>query len=159
MIKNLLLLVITTLSSARSEFALAAAHKNSSPAKLASVSIGDGYLESSATTTRKIGMYFQLELYRSAQFNQPILNKISSFDAKLRQCYTQSLRDNASLRGTIVFKILISERSGNMQQVRRSGGTLTGGEVSECLVRELKQIPLQVKRNMAGELKVTFEVS
>lgn len=126
---------------------------------LPNVTLDDGYLERSAVTTRKIGMYFQLELYRAKQLNQPILEKITVFDAKLRQCYTQSLRESASLRGTIVFRLLISERTGFVQQIRRHGGSIVHDGLTDCLVREIKQIPLQVEKNLIGELKVTLDVS
>lgn len=118
----------------------------------------DGALHSVTTTRRQIGMFLYLDLFRHNRYSRDVLNVLSNFDAKLRTCYIRALSANPSLRGTIVYNVLISERTGTMRQVKRSGGSLTSQSINECLVNELIQIPVQTKRNMLGELKFVFYV-
>ena len=115
-------------------------------------------LRAAVSFTRQIAMFYKLDLFKHNGFNKDVMGAISAFDQNLRSCYTNALNGNAQLRGNVVFKILVSQNTGTMRQIHKSGGTLTDGSVSDCLVQELTQIPLPVRENMIGELTFTFDV-
>ncbi len=112
-----------------------------------------------ASTTRQISMFFRLDLYKDNAFNSDVIQALQGFDSKLRGCYTGALNENNALRGNIVLKLLISEKTGTIRQIRRSGGSLVDGGLTNCLVKELLQIPLPVRKNMIGELSFMFDMT
>lgn len=118
-------------------------------------------LQSVSTTTRQISMYMALQLDQDSASIRKVLNSLSVFDPNLRSCYTRRLEDlpaDAMLRGSIVFKILISDQTGLMRDIDRTGGTLSDQDIADCLVQELAQIPLHLQKTAKGELKMTFDV-
>ena len=115
-------------------------------------------LRAAVSFTRQIAMFYKLDLFKHNRFNKDVMGAVGAFDQNLRGCYTKALSTNANLRGSILFKILISQNTGTMRQVHKGGGTLLDGSVSDCLVLELMQIPLPVRENMIGELTFTFDV-
>ena len=111
------------------------------------------------TTTRQILMTYRLDLLNDNSLNKDVMGALTGFDANFRSCYSRAVNGNTSLRGNIVFKVLISDKTGTIRKLRRSGGSLTDGAVTECLVTELMQIPLPVRKNMIGELTFMFDMT
>lgn len=115
-------------------------------------------LRSVATTTRHIAMLYRLNLLKDENLNKDIVQTLSGFDSNFRGCYSRALNGNLKLRGNIVLKVLISDKTGTMKQIRKTGGTLMDGDISDCLITELMQIPLPVHKNMIGELTFFFDM-
>lgn len=110
-------------------------------------------------TTRQISMTYKLDLLIDNAQNRDVLLAINGFDGSLRGCYSRAVNGNQSLRGNIVFKILISEKTGTIRSIKRSGGSLVDGGLTDCLATELMQIPLPSRKNMIGELTFSFDMT
>lgn len=110
------------------------------------------------TVTRKLSVNYKLDLINDNAHAKTAIGALHAFDDKFRQCYENALEDRPSLHGSMVFKVLISSRSGTMKQLRRSSGTIGDGALTDCIIKEVQQVPLPIRKNMLGELTFSFEV-
>ena len=116
-----------------------------------------GDLKAVVAVTRQISMQYQLDLLKHRRFNKDILDVLNGMSGGLRDCYVKRLNIDETIRGDLHFKLLISERMGKILKVQKAGGSLTDEIVSECLVSELKQMPMPVRKNMIGNLTFVFD--
>lgn len=111
------------------------------------------------SATRQIYMTYRLDLLNDNLFNKEIMAAMTGSDANFRSCYSRAVNGNTALRGNIVFKVLLSDKTASIRKVWRSGGSLTDGGIAECLVSELMQISLPIHKNMIGELTFMFDMT
>jgi hypothetical protein len=114
-------------------------------------------LRATASYTRQIGMFYKVNLFRHNRFAKDFLAAISAFDPSLRRCYVSTLERAPALKGDLVFQILSSGKTGSIRQATKSKGSITDGVMIDCILTELKQIPMPVRENMLGELTFMFE--
>lgn len=111
------------------------------------------------TATRQIYMTYRLDLLNDNSLNKDVMAAMSGSDANFRACYSRAVNGNTALRGNIVFKVLISDKTGSIRKLWRSAGSLIDGAVAECLVTELMQVSLPIRKNMIGELTFMFDMT
>jgi hypothetical protein len=114
-------------------------------------------LRATTTFTRQISMFYKVNLFKHNVYSKDVSGALAAFDLNLRTCYTNALNRNSSLRGDVVLQVLVSSKTGTIRQARKSAGTLSDGQVVDCLTAELTQIPMPIQENMIGELTFTFD--
>jgi len=118
----------------------------------------DETLRATATFTRQVGMFYRVDLFKHNRYAKDVMAALSAFDANLRNCYTRALNANGSLKGDLVFQVVASAKTGTIRQARKSKGSIDDGQMIDCMINELQQIPMPVQENMLGELTFMFEV-
>lgn len=118
----------------------------------------DNTLRATATFTRQIGMYYRVDMFKHNKYAKDVMGAISAFDPKIRECYTKALNQNGALKGDLVFQVVASAKTGTIRQARKSKGSIAEGQMIDCIIEELIQIPMPVQENMLGELTFIFEV-
>jgi hypothetical protein len=115
-------------------------------------------LQAEVSVTRKVAMYFQLDLFKHNQHAKAMIQVLAQHDPSFRACYIDSLRENDQLRGQVKFSLLFSKSIASIKKLKFSGGSLTAPNMVRCLFTELHNLNFPVPENMIGELTFTFDV-
>jgi hypothetical protein len=125
---------------------------------------GDGYsnnkqLRATITFTRKISMFYALNLFRHNYVAQEVSNVLVVYDPNIRRCFTDRLQEKEDLRGDVKFTFLLSKATGTMNKVKNTGGTASDPKLVKCMYLELGQMQFPIKENIVGEVTYTFDVN
>jgi hypothetical protein len=113
----------------------------------------------SVSFTRQIEMYYALNLFKHNYRAQSVADVLKVYESNMRKCYTDRLRRNDNLRGTVKYRFLLSKSTGTMAKIKNAGGTAAGDEkLVTCLYYELGHIQFPIQETMVGELTYTFGV-
>ena len=106
---------------------------------------------------RTISFYYSVDLLRNNRFAQSFANTLSSHDATLRNCYTESL-ETSSASGKLTFSILYSGSKKRIVKLQKSSGAGRLESAAQCLYEKLQDIPFTISKTMAGRVTFTMGV-
>ena len=107
---------------------------------------------------RNVGMYYKLDLGKENRYANAMATLLRQQEEKFRACYLTRLDQTPELRGLIAFSFVVTKAGGNMDHIKRVGGSLDDPRLSACLSRELAKVPLNPPRNIRGKLLYSFDV-
>jgi len=119
---------------------------------------GQGEIRAVMRSTRTIGMYYKLNLFRQNQYAPTVVGVIQSNDPDLRTCFTDLLDRGSSEQGTISYTMLLSNQSHSIKTLKIKKTEIKDERFLECLYYKLMALSFPVKESMIGELSLIFQL-
>lgn len=110
------------------------------------------------STSRTIGMFYKLNLFRQNQYAPTVLGVIQSNDPDLRTCYTDLLDRVKSAQGTLTYTMLLSHQTQSAKTLKVKHSDIQDERFLECLYYKLMALSFPVKESMIGELSLIFQI-
>ncbi|HYX36698.1 MAG TPA: hypothetical protein VE954_26610 [Oligoflexus sp.] len=110
-------------------------------------------------STRTIGMYYKLNLFRQNQYAPKVIGVIQSNDPDLRTCFTDFLDRGATGQGTVTYTMLLSNQTQSMKTLKVKQAEIKDERFLECLYYKLMALSFPIKESMIGELSLIFQVA
>jgi hypothetical protein len=117
-----------------------------------------GEIRAVMRSTRTIGMFYKLNLFRQNQYAPTVIGVIQSNDPDLRTCYTDFLDRGATGKGTISYTMLLSHQSHSIKSLKVKQAEIKDERFLECLYYKLMALSFPIKESMIGELSLIFQV-
>jgi hypothetical protein len=111
------------------------------------------------SSTRTIGMFFRLNMFKNNSHAPQIAAMIASIDQKIRKCYADALDRNPESRGEVVYRFAISKETKNFKKLSVSKSAISDEEMQNCIATHLTELQLPALKSMIGELIFNFEYS
>lgn len=109
-------------------------------------------------STRTIGMFYKLNLFRQNQYAPTVIGVIQGNDPDLRSCYTDFLDRGTVGQGTLTYTLLLSNQTHSIKSLKVKQTEIKDERLQECLYYKLMALSFPVKESIIGELSLIFQV-
>jgi hypothetical protein len=110
-------------------------------------------------STRTIGMFYKLNLFRHNNHAPQVIGVLQSNDPDIRTCYTDFLERAEPAQGTITYTMLLSHQTHSIRSLKVKQSQIKDDRFLECLYYKLMALSFPIKESMIGELSLIFQVS
>ncbi|WP_141733710.1 hypothetical protein [Oligoflexus tunisiensis] len=110
-------------------------------------------------STRTIGMFYKLNLFRQNHHAPKVIGVLQSNDPDIRTCYTDFLERTAPAQGTITYTMLLSHQTHSIRSLKVKQSQIKDDRFLECLYYKLMALSFPIKESMIGELSLIFQIS
>ncbi|MCX6116585.1 MAG: hypothetical protein NT027_03520, partial [Proteobacteria bacterium] len=110
-----------------------------------------------STITKFLSINVEVDLLKHNNHNSELAHTIFTQSPYLKNCFLSARQDDKRVGGFITYNFLVSEASGNIKIIRRSGGTIVAPKLQDCVTKELLQIAIPIRKTMVGQLKLSFD--
>ncbi len=117
-----------------------------------------GEIRAVMRSTRTIGMFYKLNLFRQNQYAPTVIGVIQTNDPDLRSCYTDYLDRGSGAQGTISYTMLLSHSTHSIKSLKVKQAEIKDERFLECLYYKLMALSFPIKESMIGELSLIFQV-
>lgn len=117
-----------------------------------------GEIRAVMRSTRTIGMFYKLNLFRQNHYASTVIGVIQSNDPDLRTCYTDFLDRGSAGQGTISYTMLLSNSTHSIKTLKVKQAEIKDERFLECLYYKLMALSFPIKESMIGELSLIFQV-
>jgi hypothetical protein len=117
-----------------------------------------GEIRAVMRSTRTIGMFYKLNLFRHNQHAPTVIGVIQSNDPDIRSCYTDFLDRGGAGQGAILYTMLLSHQTHSLKSLRVKKAEIKDERFHECLYYKLMALSFPVKESMIGELSLMFQL-
>lgn len=109
-------------------------------------------------STRTIGMFYKLNLFRQNHYAPTVIGVIQSNDPDLRSCFTDFLDRGTTGQGTLTYTMLLSHQTHSIKTLKIKKAEIKDERFLECLYYKLMALSFPIKESMIGELSLIFQV-
>jgi hypothetical protein len=117
-----------------------------------------GEIRAVMRSTRTIGMFYKLNLFRQNQYAPTVVGVIQTNDPDLRTCFTDFLDRGGEGQGTISYTMLLSHQTHSIKTLKVKKAEFKDDRFLECLYYKLMALSFPIKESMIGELSLVFQV-
>ncbi len=117
-----------------------------------------GEIRAVLRSSRTIGMFYKLNLFRQNQSANSVMGVIQSNDPDLRSCYTDLLDRAPPTQGSMVYTMVLSNQTQSLKTLKIKKADIQDPKFSECLYYKLMALSFPVKESMIGELSLIFQI-
>lgn len=110
------------------------------------------------TSEQTISMYYKIDLKRYNRYAAKMQKIIDRKNAKLRQCYSDSLEDKSNVRGNMHFKFLYSKTEKSFRTLKVINQTVNDPKFVECVYWELAAMSFPFKVDMIGDITFYYDL-
>jgi hypothetical protein len=110
-------------------------------------------------TTRTIGMFYKLNLFRQNTFAPAMIRVLETHEADIRTCYTDYLERNPKVRGSLNYAFVYSGTTRSIRSLKIKNSDLQDGRFLECMMYKVMGLSFPVDKSLIGELSFTFHLS
>lgn len=109
-------------------------------------------------TSQLIDMRYMLDLFEHNSKARGVAEILDKRDRDIRECYSERVRADPSLKGTLTFVFRLSRTVPGLHAIQRKGGSINDAQLEACVVNELARIPLVAYVTGRGTLRYKFNV-
>ncbi len=118
-----------------------------------------GEIRAVIRTTRTIGMFYKLNLFRQNQHAKTVMDVIQANDPDIRSCYTDAIERGLEQQGQMNFTILLSHQTHSIRSMKLKLAEIKDEKFLECLYYKLMALSFPVPESMIGELGFQFQLT